>query len=72
MGVTRGLIGLFVGELFTAQTGIGYVIELASKIFNMARVYAVLFVFVLFSVAMVGAAQYVERRLSAWRSQSFV
>lgn len=72
MGVSRGLIGLFIGELFTGANGIGYIIELAAKTFNMARVYGLLFLFVLFSVTMVGAAQYVERRLSAWRSQSSV
>lgn len=69
MGVSRGLIGLFVGELFTSAVGIGYIIALASKIFNTARVYAMLFIFILFSVAMVGAAQYLEKRLSAWRAQ---
>jgi NitT/TauT family transport system permease protein len=68
MGVSRGLIGLFVGELFTSANGIGYVIELASKVFNMPRVFAVLAMFVAFSIAMVGLSQYVERRLSAWRS----
>lgn len=68
MGVSRGLIGLFVGELFTSANGIGYVIELASKIFNTARVYAMLAMFVAFSLAMVGLSQYVERRLSSWRS----
>jgi ABC-type nitrate/sulfonate/bicarbonate transport system permease component len=72
MGVSRGLIGLFVGELFTSADGIGYIIELAGKTFNTARVYGMLFVFVLFSVAMVGAAQYVERRLSVWRSEPLV
>lgn len=69
MGVSRGLIGLFVGELFTSAVGIGYIIALASKVFNTARVYAALFIFILFSVAMVGAAQYLEKRLSAWRAQ---
>ena len=68
MGVSRGLIGLFVGELFTSANGIGYIIELASKVFNTARVYAMLAMFVAFSVAMVGLSQYVERRLSTWRS----
>jgi NitT/TauT family transport system permease protein len=70
MGVTRGLIGLFVGELFTSTNGIGYIIELSSKVFNMSRVFAMLLIFVLFSVSMVGLAQYVERRLSAWRTTS--
>jgi ABC-type nitrate/sulfonate/bicarbonate transport system permease component len=72
LGVSRGLIGLFVGELFSSSRGIGYIIELASKVFDMPRVYAMLFMFILFSVAMVGTAQYVERRLSSWRSQPSV
>jgi ABC-type nitrate/sulfonate/bicarbonate transport system permease component len=67
MGVSRGLIGLFVGELFTSADGIGYIIELASKVFNTARVYAMLAMFVLFSMAMVGVSQLVEKRLSRWR-----
>jgi NitT/TauT family transport system permease protein len=72
MGVSRGLIGLFVGELFTSATGIGYIIELASKIFNTARVYAMLVMFVTFSVAMVGLSQYFERKLSSWRTSPTV
>jgi NitT/TauT family transport system permease protein len=70
MGVSRGLIGLFVGELFTAANGIGYIITLATKVFNTSRVYAMLFIFVTFSVTMVGISQYVERRLSAWRTSA--
>lgn len=70
MGVSRGLIGLFVGELFTAATGIGYIIVLASKKFDIPRVYAMLLMFVAFSVVMVGVAQYTERRLSVWRSSA--
>jgi hypothetical protein len=29
-----------------------------------------LFMFILFSITMVGGAQYLERRVSSWRSQS--
>jgi ABC-type nitrate/sulfonate/bicarbonate transport system permease component len=72
MGISRGLIGLFVGELFTSATGIGYIIELAQKVFNTPRVYAMLMIFVAFSLVMVGTAQYIERRVSAWRSQASV
>lgn len=68
MGVSRGLIGLFVGELFTSADGIGFIIELAGKVFNIPRVFAMLAMFVAFSLVMVGASQYVERRLSAWRT----
>jgi NitT/TauT family transport system permease protein len=72
MGISRGLIGLFVGELFTSQDGIGFIIELAQKVFNTPRVYAMLMIFVIFSLTMVGTAQYIERRVSAWRSQASV
>jgi taurine transport system permease protein len=68
MGVSRGLIGLFVGELFTSATGIGYIIQLASIRFDTARVYAMLVMFVIFSIAMVGLSQYIEGKLSAWRT----
>jgi NitT/TauT family transport system permease protein len=68
MGVSRALIGLFVGELFTAANGIGYIIELSQKVFNTPRVFGMLLIFVAFSVSVVGLSQYIERRLSAWRT----
>ena len=68
MGVSRGLIGLFIGELFTAANGIGYIIALSSKTFNSAQTYAMLFIFVFFCVAMVGLTQLLERKASAWRA----
>jgi ABC-type nitrate/sulfonate/bicarbonate transport system permease component len=69
MGVSRGLLGLFIGELFTADNGIGYIITLAQKTFNSAQVYAMLLVFVLFCVAMVGATQVWERKVMEGRRQ---
>ena len=67
MGVSRGLIGLFIGELFTASDGIGYIITLSTKTFNSARTYGMLLIFVLFCVAMVGLSQLLERKVSQWR-----
>lgn len=67
MGVSRGLIGLFIGELFTGTNGIGYIIVLASKTFNSARTFAMLLMFVAFCVLMVSLSQLLERRVSAWR-----
>jgi NitT/TauT family transport system permease protein len=72
MGVSRGLIGLFVGELFAGNNGIGFIIDDAAKIFDQARVYAMLVMFVLFSIVVVGVAQYGEKKLSRWRSQPSV
>jgi NitT/TauT family transport system permease protein len=69
MGVSRGLIGLFIGELFTTASGIGYILTLATKTFNTARTFGILLIFVLFCVAMVGLSQLLERRVSQWRGQ---
>ena len=68
MGVSRGLIGLFIGEIFTGANGIGYIITLAGKTFNSARMYGMLLIFVLFCVALVGLSQLLERKVSAWRA----
>jgi taurine transport system permease protein len=68
MGVSRGLIGLFIGELFTAANGIGYILTLATKTFNSARTFGILFIFIFFCVAMVGLSQLLERRVSQWRA----
>jgi ABC-type nitrate/sulfonate/bicarbonate transport system permease component len=68
MGVSRGLIGLFIGELFTGADGLGYIIADASKRFVSARTYAILLIFVGFSMAMVAASQWLESKASAWRA----
>lgn len=67
MGVTRGLVGLFIGELFTSTDGIGYILSLSQSRFNSARTFAILLVFIAFSVILVGLSRLLERRLSAWR-----
>jgi NitT/TauT family transport system permease protein len=69
MGVSRGLLGLFIGEIFTGVNGIGYIITLAQKTFNSAELYAMLLVFVLFCVAMVSATQWLERKVMEGRRQ---
>lgn len=68
MGVSRGLLGLFIGELFTASAGIGFVMVTASRQFDSARVYLILFLFIGFSVALVGLTQWLESRASRWRT----
>jgi NitT/TauT family transport system permease protein len=69
MGVSRGLLGLFIGEIFTGVNGIGYIITLAQKTFDSAQMFAMLLVFVLFCVAMVSATQLLERKVMEGRRQ---
>ena len=68
MGVSRGLVGLFIGELFTGADGIGFLLLQASRRFNTARVFLILFLFVALSIALVGASNALERRASRWRA----
>jgi ABC-type nitrate/sulfonate/bicarbonate transport system permease component len=69
MGVARGLLGLFIGEMFTGVAGIGFVMTEAQKTFNTARTFAMLLIFILFSVLLIGLTQALERKASVWRAQ---
>ena len=71
MGVSRGLLGLFIGEVFTGVNGIGYIITLAQKNFDSAELYAMLLIFVLFCVALVSATQWLERKVMEGRRQLY-
>jgi ABC-type nitrate/sulfonate/bicarbonate transport system permease component len=67
MGVSRGLVGLFAAELFTAQEGLGFLLMEASRRYNVAMVFGVLGIYLLFCVVMVAASNSLEKRLSRWR-----
>ncbi|HET9420164.1 MAG TPA: ABC transporter permease [Nocardioides sp.] len=69
MGVTRGLLGLFIGEIFTGVNGIGYILTLAQKTFDSATIYAMLLVFLFFCIAMVSATTWLERKVMEGRRQ---
>jgi ABC-type nitrate/sulfonate/bicarbonate transport system permease component len=68
MGVSRGLVGLFIGELFTGADGIGYLMQVSGRTFQTGRVFLILFIFVAFSIVMVGLSNVLERRASRWRT----
>jgi NitT/TauT family transport system permease protein len=69
MGVSRGLLGLFIGEIFTGQDGIGYILTLAQKTFDSASTYAMLLVFLIFCLAMLSATEWLERKVMEGRRQ---
>lgn len=68
LGMLRGLVGLFVGELFITANGIGSIIGYARSRFDTARVFAVLLIFVGFSVACLVLTRILESRMSQWRT----
>jgi ABC-type nitrate/sulfonate/bicarbonate transport system permease component len=55
--------------MFTGVAGIGFVMTEAQKTFNTARTFAMLLIFILFSVLLIGLTQALERKASVWRAQ---
>ncbi len=67
MGVSRGLVGLFAAELFTAQAGLGFLLMDASRRYNTPLVFGVLAVYLVFCMTAIAASNSLEKRLGRWR-----
>lgn len=67
MGVSGGLIGLIGAELFTAYSGLGFLLLYNAKRYQTAMVFGALFCFLLLCMVAIGASALLERRLSHWR-----
>ncbi len=72
MAMLRGLIALYIGELFITNNGIGSIIAYASARFRTARVFAVLILFVLLAVTTLLVTRLMEARMSKWRAKVVV
>ncbi len=68
LALLRGLIGLYIGELFISANGLGSIIALAKVRFDTARVFAVLLIFVLLGVLGLALTRYLETQLTKWRA----
>jgi ABC-type nitrate/sulfonate/bicarbonate transport system permease component len=67
MGVSRGLVGLFGAELFTAHSGLGFLLLDASKRYNTPLVFGILGVYLTFTIGAISASTALEKRLSRWK-----
>jgi NitT/TauT family transport system permease protein len=68
LALLRGLIGLYIGELFISANGLGSIIAFARVRFDTARVFAVLLIFVLFGVIGLALTRFLETKLTTWRA----
>jgi NitT/TauT family transport system permease protein len=68
LGITRGLIGIVVGEMIASTKGVGWMLANASDTFNMVRVFSMIIVLALVGVALTTAARALERRFDSWRA----
>jgi NitT/TauT family transport system permease protein len=61
------VVGAVVGEYLGSAAGLGYLIQQAEGIFDVAGVFAGMFILAAFVIAIDGAVTLVERRLLVWR-----
>jgi sulfonate transport system permease protein len=61
------VVGAVVGEYLGSAAGLGYLIQQAEGIFDVAGVFAGMFILAVFVIAIDGVVTLVERRLLAWR-----
>lgn len=67
LGIGRGLIGVFIGELFGAQSGLGYLISLSSQTFNVPAMFVGVLILSGSGVLFTAIFEYVEYRVAPWR-----
>jgi NitT/TauT family transport system permease protein len=73
IGVGRGVIGIFVAELFGgASRGIGLMIVQAAQVFDTPLLFVGIIVLAVFGIAVTSSLRLLERRLAPWRPQSVV
>jgi NitT/TauT family transport system permease protein len=66
MAVGRGLIAVVVAELFGARAGIGFMIQQASEVFSMPRLFAGVLVLAIAGIALTSMFSRLERVLVPW------
>ncbi len=67
VAVGRAVVGMIVGELFTAITGLGAMLTLYGNLFETAKMFVVIVVLALLGVALIQGAQALERKMSRWK-----
>jgi NitT/TauT family transport system permease protein len=73
IGVGRGVIGIFVAELFGgASRGIGLMISNAAEVFNTPLLFVGIIVLAGMGIVVTSALRLLERRMAPWRTQSLV
>jgi ABC-type nitrate/sulfonate/bicarbonate transport system permease component len=67
LAVGRALIGVFVGELYAATVGIGFMVTVAGATFQTDKVFVGILIFIIVGLVGTNALDRVERRFDKWR-----
>lgn len=68
-GLTRGLVGMIIAEIFGGNKGLGYLIQRAGQTFDSPLLYACLLVLIVISLTLVQSLNWLERKVAPWRAQ---
>jgi ABC-type nitrate/sulfonate/bicarbonate transport system permease component len=66
LGLGRALVGVVVAEMFTAMSGLGYMITNYAASFKTAYLFVPILTLAVFSIALTELLRWVERRLLPW------
>lgn len=66
-GIGRGLVGVIIAEIFGGSKGLGYLVQRSADTFNSSVMYAVLFLLVLVSLALIQITRWLEAYVAPWR-----
>lgn len=69
-GISMGVIGAIVGEMYGGSEGLGNVLTVAASYLQMERMFAAIMLLALMGVLLTNAVKVVERRFLHWHSSS--
>ena len=67
LGIGKGLVGVFIGELFGSREGLGYLISVSSQSFDVPGMFVGVLVLAASGVACVAVLEAVEKKIAPWR-----
>jgi len=67
LGLGRALVGVVVAEMFTALSGLGYMIVLYGNTFRTAELFVPILVLAVISLASTNLIRRLERKIAPWR-----
>ena len=70
LGMGRAVLGMVTSEMILAVVGFGAMLMTFGASFNSPALFATLLTIILLAVALLALVQYVDRRLSPWRTAS--
>lgn len=67
LGMGRGIVAIFVGELFGARAGIGFLIAISGQIFDIPSMFVGVVILAIAGVVSVTILEALERAIAPWR-----